>query len=128
MLAFDFRRGLHQSLIHREKLNGKLFEKAKRIPCFGGADASLDDIEKLAPIDPVQDGAATSFFLVVESFLNNLPTGFAVVQTNQGEAIENELFAHGAPLPGVPGEGRWLKKNSLSENLWPFEWDREEPA
>lgn len=44
MFAFDFRRRSNQGLIHGEKLDWELFEKAKRIDRFGGTRAAFDDI------------------------------------------------------------------------------------
>jgi hypothetical protein len=65
-------------LIHGEEFNGQLFEEPERIHGPGGADAALDDIVKLAPVDPAKDGAAARLVLVVESLLNDLLAGFAV--------------------------------------------------
>jgi adenine-specific DNA-methyltransferase len=41
MLAFDFRCGSNQRLIHREKLDRELFEEAKRIHRLGMTHAPL---------------------------------------------------------------------------------------
>src|SRR6266536_256621 len=128
MLAFDFCCGLNQGLIHREKIDRQMFEEAKRIHRLGGTHASLDDVEKFAPVDPTQKRAAASLFLVVKSTLNHLPAGLAVIETHQGKAIENELFAHGAPLPGDRGEDLELRKTGPSKNPWPSEWDQGEPG
>lgn len=46
-------RGTDERLIHRIKFDGKLFEKVERVHGLGGADAPFDDVEKLAPVNPI---------------------------------------------------------------------------
>jgi hypothetical protein len=45
--------GADQRLVDRIKVDRKLFEEMKRIGCLGGADTSFDNIEKLAPVNPI---------------------------------------------------------------------------
>ena len=45
--------GPDQQLVDRIKFDWKLFEQVERICCLASADTSFDDIEKLAPIDPI---------------------------------------------------------------------------
>jgi hypothetical protein len=42
--------------------------------------------------------------------LNDLPARLAVKKTDERKAIENELSAHGASLPGVRGEDLGSRK------------------
>ena len=128
MLAFDLGCRLNQRLIHREKIDRQLFQEAKRIHRLGMTYASLDDAVELAPVDPTQNRAAASLLLVVKSALNHLPARFAVIETHEGKAIENELFAHGALLPDVRGEDLESRKTGLLKNPWLPESDQEEPG
>ena len=90
--------------------------------------ASLDDVVELAPVDPTQSRAAASLLLVVKSALNHLPAGFAAIETHQGKAIENELFADGAPLPDVRDEDLESRRSGPLKNPWLPESDPEEPG
>lgn len=126
--AFDFRCGSDQRLVHWKEVDGQLFEETERIHGLRGADAALDDIVKLAPVDPAEDGTRARFVLIVESLLDDLPARFPVKETDEGKAIENELFAHGAPLRGVHGRDLGSVKIGPSKNPWPLRWDQEEPA
>lgn len=116
MFALNFRRGSDERLVDRVKLDRKLFKQAKRVQRFGEPGAALDDVEKFSPIDPIESRAAAGLFLVVKSALNNLPPRFAVKKADQRKAIENELFAHDAPLPGVRDEGLELRKTAPLKN------------
>jgi len=58
---------------------------------------------------------SASLLLVVKSALNHLPAGFPVIETHQGKAIENELFAHGALLADVRGEDLESRKTGPLE-------------
>jgi hypothetical protein len=125
MCAFDFRGGTHQRLIDRVKVDRELFEQAKSFGRFGGPDAAFENIEEFAPIDPVERCASPSFFLGVKGFLHDLPARLAVKETDKGKAIENELFAHDAPLPGVlEGDLGSGKIGPLGIRL-PLRWDRQ---
>ncbi len=128
MLTFDFGGCSNQELVYGKEFDRELFEETERVGCLRRSHAPLDDIEKFAPIDPIQNRAAMSFVLVVKSRLYDLPTGFAVKETDEGKAIENDLFAHGAPLPCVLGEDLELRKTGPSKSPWPPEWDQEAPA
>jgi hypothetical protein len=100
----------------------------KRVHRFRGADATLYDIVKLAPVNPVEKGASPSLFLIVQSFLNDLPARFPVIETDKGKAIEDELFAHGAPLRDVLGGDLESRKTGPLKSPWPLQWDRGVPA
>ena len=128
MLAFDLGCGLNQRLIHREKIDRQLFQEPKGIHRVGMTYASLDDVVELTPVDPIENRAAASLLLVVKSPLNHLPARFAVVEAHQGKAIENELFAHDAPLPDVRGEDLESGKTGPLKNPWLPESDQEEPG
>ena len=126
MFALDFCCGSDQGLVHGVELDWQLLKEAKGIHRLGMTYAPLDDVVELAPVDPTQNRAAASLFLVLKSALNHLPAGFAVIETHQGKAIEDELFAHGAPLPGVHGEDLVSRKTGPLRSPWPPLWDQEE--
>jgi len=110
VFAFDFRRGSDQRLVDRKEVDGQLFEKTESIGGPGGANTALDDVVEFAPVEPVEDGAGARFLLIVERLLDDLPAEFSVKETDKGKTIEDELFAHGAPLRGVHGGDLGLRK------------------
>ena len=64
-------------------------------------DATLNDIEEFAAIDPIENSGSMAFFLLVKGGLDVLPTGFSLKKGDEGKAIEDELSAHGALRPDV---------------------------
>ncbi len=106
MLAFDLRRLSHQRQIHRDQLDGQLFQEMERFSSSNRADPAFDDIVEFAPIDPVQKGLDALSLLLVQGGANLFSTRFLMEETDQREAIEHELFAHGAPPSGAHGGGR----------------------
>jgi hypothetical protein len=106
-------------VVYRKEFNGQLFKETERILGLGGPDASLYDIVELSPIDPVEDRAVARSILIVESLLHDLPAGFPVKETDEGKTIENELFAHGAPLRGVHGGDLGTEKIGPLKSPWP---------
>lgn len=72
------------------------------------ANLTLDDVEELTSIDPVQEGDGSGPLLLIQSSPDLFPTRLFLKQADQGKAIEDELFAHGVPPLGVHGGGRPL--------------------
>lgn len=107
MFALDISRFFDERLIHRIELNRELFEQSDCFYSPRSTNASLDDIEEFTPVDPIKGGPGIGFFLLVKGVLDSLPAGLVVEKTDQCEAIENELFAHDAPLPDVLGGDPW---------------------
>jgi hypothetical protein len=95
---------------------------------LAGPDALFDDIEKLAPNNPIQNCARPRLVLIVESLLNDPPAGFPVVETEESKTIEDELFAHVEPRFDVPGEDLESRKTCPSKIPWRLRWDRQGPA
>ena len=107
MFALNFGRCFDERLVHRKEINGKLLKKTKGFCGFGCAYPALDDVEELTPIDPVQNAPGMGLFLLVESRLHDLPAGFPTKKADQGEAIENEFFAHGGPFRDARAGDLW---------------------
>ena len=113
MVAFDLRRLSHQRQIYRHQFDGQLFQEMKRFCRPNRADLPLDDVEELAPMDPVEEGLSAGPLLPIQGRLDFLPTRFFMKEAHQRETIEDELFAHGAPPLDAPGEGRPLRRICL---------------
>jgi hypothetical protein len=115
-------------LVDGEEIDRELFQETERVHGLGRSHAPLDDVKKFTPVDPIQDRAGARFFLIVKGALNNLPARFTMIETHQGKTIEDELFAHGAPLLCVRGEDLALMKIDPLKNPSPLRWDQEEPG
>ena len=83
--------------VNRNQFDRQLFQKVEGFSGSGGADLAFDDVEELTPIDPIQKSLAPAPLLFIERGSNFFPTRLLMKETDQGEAIENELSAHGAP-------------------------------
>lgn len=97
MLALDLRRVSHQWQVHRHQLDGQLFQEMEGFSGADRADLALDDVEELAPIDPVEKGLGPCPLLFIQGGADLFPTGLLMKEADQRETIEDEFFAHGGP-------------------------------
>lgn len=54
MLALNLCRLSHEWQIHRDQVDGQLFQEMESFSGSGSADLAFDDVEELAPVDPIQ--------------------------------------------------------------------------
>lgn len=116
VFAFNLGRCPYHGEVQGYQFQRQLFQSAQGLLRLGRSDPALDDVEEFSPVDPIEECPRVGLLLLVEGRLHALPARFFVKQGNEREAIEYELFAHGAFLPDGRGGDQPRARMSLRES------------